>query len=224
VVEDAIVLGALVVAVLVVGACAANVGAQASLPVGPPNWDFTKSWATNIAVLGAVFGTFFSNAIVPTPRFVPSPGYPLLSAVFAVLALISPVVFLALSRVKAVYKDQAWDVQYQGIAAGFLFATFITLWAALGQIITIAALGTEVLAAGKVPGAAWALLITLLIAIVATATYVGRGAGALLVHHRKMHARTVEQKTQMTRSMAPEGHMTDEQDPTRAPLPGWTLL
>jgi hypothetical protein len=103
--------------------------------VGPPNWDFTKSWATNITILGAALGAFFSGKIVATPRIVPDPGYSILGVLFAVLAVIAPLLFRAISTEKAVMtKEGVWDIQYQGTAVGFLLAMLLTLWASLGQL------------------------------------------------------------------------------------------
>lgn len=45
---------------------------------------------------------FFSAKIVANPRFVSDPGYPMLSVLFALLVVVAPLVFRALSTEKPV--------------------------------------------------------------------------------------------------------------------------
>ena len=180
--DVAIVYGSFVVALIAVGACARRAGVPSTSPVGPPNWDFAKSWGTNIAVFGVLFGTFFSTKIVPAPKYVPDPGYPLLSVLFALLALAAPIVFLAMSEVKEVQKPGLRDkeIQSQGTALGFFIAMLFTLWAALGQLATLGGLTFEVISTNMVPDVTAVLLLILLAAAVGVVSYAWRTAVPLL--------------------------------------------
>ena len=135
--EVAIVYGSFLVAVITAAACAKQKGLASTSTVGPPAWHLTESWGTNVAVFGVLFGTFFSTKIVPDPKLVLDPGYPLLSVLFALLALVAPIVFVAMSNVKQVKKAGAPEIQAQGTATGFYIAMVFTLWAALGQLATL---------------------------------------------------------------------------------------
>jgi len=222
-VEIALVFGSLGLALIVVLACAANAGVAQSSPVGPPNWDYTKSWATNITIIGAVFAAFFSSKIVATPRFVPDPGYPMLTVLFAVLVAAAPLVFRAISKEKAVLSQTAtWDIQYQGTVRGFLLAMLLTLWAAFGQLGTLGLLAGEVLAGGRVQSSVTVtLLVVLFVAIAATVWYALSTAKPLMVHQADVKAHAAQAITQMRAAGAtPPPEFTE----TDAPLPGWRIL
>src|SRR5713226_1252906 len=179
-----------IIVIVVSGARMSMKGIPLTSPVGPPNWDFSKSWASNITMLGAILAAFFSAKIVVTPKFVSDPGYPMLSVLFALLAAIAPLVFRAISREKPVVANEGtWDIQYQGTAGGFLLAMFLTLWAALGQLLTLSSLAAEVLSAGKV---VWLLpiifLLLLLTALIGVIWYALSTAQPLLEHQANMGA------------------------------------
>jgi hypothetical protein len=57
--------------------------------IGDASWDFSKSWASNITVVGAILGTVLSAKILPTPTaVVDSPnGYTALSLLFGALVV-----------------------------------------------------------------------------------------------------------------------------------------
>jgi hypothetical protein len=182
--DVAIVFGSFLAAAITAAACAKKAGVTSTAIVGPPAWDFTKSWATNIAVFGALFGTF-TTKIVPDPKYVPDPGYPLLSVLFALLALVAPIVFAALSDVKPVKTLGLEDSQSQGTVTGFFIAMLFTLWAALGQIATLTALTFEVINTHKVPDVTAIMLLILLVAAVAVLLYAWRTAGLVLEQQQK---------------------------------------
>lgn len=182
--DVAIVFGSFLAAAITAAACANRAGVSSASKLGPPAWDFTKSWATNVAVFGALFGTF-TTKIVPDPKYVLDPGYPLLSVLFALLALVAPIVFAALSEVKPVTKSSLADSQSQGTVTGFFIAMLFTLWAALGQIATLTALTFEVINTHKVPDVTAIMLLILLIAAVAVLLYAWRTAGLVLERQKK---------------------------------------
>jgi len=220
--EIAVVFGSLTVALIVVLASAVSARKWWSSAVGPPNWDFTKSWATNITVLGAVFTIFFSSKIVAAPRLVGDPGYPMLSVLFAVVVALSPLLFRAISKESGVLTPQGTDdIQYQGNAIGFLLAMLLTLWAAIGQIGTLGLLATEVLVGGRIsPIVPGGLLAVLAIGAVATMWYGWSTAEPLLGHQSDRVEHAKQLKAQMTASAA----NLDTFAPSKAPLPGWRLL
>jgi hypothetical protein len=200
--DVAIVYGSLLVALITTVACARRAHVAATSPVGPPKLDFAKSWGTNVAVFGVLFGTFFGARIVPTPKYVPDPGYALMSVLFALLALIAPVVFVVLSGPTA-ERDSTSRDPHNGTAQGFFFAMALTLWAALGQLATLGALTAEVISTNKVPDVTAVLLLVLLAAAIGVVTYAWRTAKPLL-----------DQQAE-----AFEPHVA-----AGGPTPGWSLL
>lgn len=203
--EVAIVYGSFLVAAITAAACARRAGIASSSTVGPPVWDYTKSWGTNVAVFGALFGTFTSK-LVPSPKYVMDPGYPLMTVVFALLALVAPIVFAAMSDVKQVKKDGVWDIQTQGTVTGFYIAMVFTLWAALGQLSTLGALTFEVINTHKVPDLTAVILLILLVAAASVVAYAWRTSAAVMKRQATAHDDIVESKTK------------------DAPMPSWSLL
>jgi len=225
-VELTILLVSSALGMIIVGVCAVKVrssGIGRTSPVGPPNWDFSKSWASNITVLGAILAAFFSAKIVVNPRFVSDPGYPMLSVLFALLVVVAPLVFRAISTEKPVMANEGtWDIQYQGNAGGFFLAMFLTLWASLGQLVTLGSLAAEALNGGKVM---WLLptifLVLLLTALIGMIWYAISTAQPLLEHQSNVgaHAEALVARMQAVGASPPMDF-----GPTDAPLPGWRLL
>ena len=179
--DAAIVYGSFFIAAITAATCANRAGVASSATVGPPGWDLAKSWGTNVAVFGVLIGTFFATRIVPDPKYVVDPGYPLLSVLFALLALVAPIVFVAMAGVKQVTRNQVPDVQAQGTATGFYIAMLLTVWAALGQIATLGALTFEVIRTNKVPDLTAIILLILLVAALSVVSYAWRTAQAVMV-------------------------------------------
>jgi hypothetical protein len=191
--------------------------------IGPAGWDFSKSWATNITVLAAVFTAFLGSKIVASPTFVPDTGYALLSVLFAALVAVAPLAFRTLSTEKTVLTPAGTnDIQFQGNAGGFLLAVLLTLWGSLGQLATLATLTTEVLLA-KVPqhAASIPLLLVLAITGIGTIWYVRSTIKPLLAFQSNIggHANSLVTAMQQQGVSPPPDF-----GPSDAPLPGWRAL
>jgi hypothetical protein len=220
--EPVIVFLPLLVAAVEVVAAAVAVGLPVTSRVGPPNWDYSKSWATNIAILDAVLGTFLSSKIVPNPKFVGAVSYLLLSAFFAVVVAVGPLVFRALSRESRVLTASGTpDIQYQGTVYGFLLAALLTLWAALGQLTTLGWITAEVVAASSQYPVTLPMLAILAVAAIATLWFAWSTFGPLLQHQADVGTHASQLVTQM--QQVGESPPSDF-GPTDAPLPGWRLL
>jgi hypothetical protein len=103
--------------------------------IGDTSWDFSKSWASNITVVGAILGTVLSAKILPTtPTVVVSPnGYTALSLLFGLLVVVAPLLFTALRSGTPDPKGP----KYQGYGWGFLLSSCVTLWAVIGELATV---------------------------------------------------------------------------------------
>jgi hypothetical protein len=213
----------MLLAALVAAGVAIRQRAQLLAKVGPPNWDFSKSWATNITVLGAVVATFLSSKVVPNPQLLPAASYLMLAILFAAIAAIAPLVFRASStKIGVTTPEGTSDIQFQGNVTGFLIAMGMTLWATLGQLATLGALSLEVIAirkGGTVEGGVLTLVLAL--GLVATVWYAWSTAGPLLFHQTNLGAHADRLLTQMEQmNVSPPSDF----DPTQAPLPEWRLL
>jgi hypothetical protein len=103
--------------------------------IGDASWDFSKSWASNVTIAGAILGTVLSAKILPaTSTVVGSPnGYTALSLLFGALVVLAPLLFTASRTGKPDPKGPI----YIGHGWAFLLASGVTLWAVLGQLSTL---------------------------------------------------------------------------------------
>jgi VIT1/CCC1 family predicted Fe2+/Mn2+ transporter len=113
--------------------------------IGPANWDFTKSWGSTLAAVGALLGTIVAAGVLPDTSSVPKTTYAGLNFFFGALILIAPFIYTATQTAAPVDRAKPLpEPQFQGYVWSFLLATAITLWAVLGEFGTILAVFNEV--------------------------------------------------------------------------------
>ena len=119
--------------------------------MGHTSWDFSKSWATNITVIGALLGTALNlekTALV----------HSMFNLFFLLLAALAPFVYYLIGGQNEVIpvssseyqrdaepghetdvrsKGQSPAYQFHGYVAGFLIACVLTLWGVIGELITL---------------------------------------------------------------------------------------
>jgi hypothetical protein len=192
---------------LVVGGWLSGGGKPSALTtaIGDASWDFSKSWASNVTIVGAIVGTVLSAKILPaTAAVVASPnGYTALSLIFGSLVVVAPLVFTASRSGKP---SPAGPV-YTGRGWAFMLASAMTLWGVLGELTTVGlvlyeAQHAKTLALGAVVPI-WAIIG---LAIVLVAVYGLRTVRMIL---------TPQSNTFMLQNVGGE--------PTMAPN-GWALL
>ena len=151
VIESSVVLGALLVAVLLVLIAAASDAALSPTVLrermGPISFDFSKSWASSFTVVGGILGSILSaKGVVPDkPQFMPAPSYAALNLLFVVTVILAAFVYRATSTPANTASPQGGtDVQYQGFVWGFLIASALTLWAVVGELATTLLLFGEI--------------------------------------------------------------------------------
>jgi hypothetical protein len=119
-------------------------------------WTFSGSWASNITALGAVLGTVlaatgFLTDVIPgisTGMFVA------MSLLFGFLVLIAPVIFTAMY-------DRAGKPSY----AGLLTAATFTLWAAIGELSSVAQLTARAGLSPSLQQVPWVVVIGLILVL-----------------------------------------------------------
>jgi len=119
--------------------------------MGSPAWDFSKSWASNITVAGALLSSTLGVSALPElTQHLSKGGYAILSVYFTLLVIVAPLLFNVMR--KPVITDTTGSdgskLQYQGYVASFLTASGITVWAVTGQMLTLLILIDEFSAPG----------------------------------------------------------------------------
>jgi hypothetical protein len=209
---NALLLGPLVIALLFGVAMVATVGfSKLGDPVGTPNLDFSKSFATTLTAIGALLGTILSSGLIADDTAgVGKHALQGLNLVFAVLILVAPVVYLASQR-RIETEDEKGETVYEehGTVAALIVAGAITVWAVIGELATIYVLFEALSDGGEIT----TLGITVMQVILA--------AGALLAiaySYRKLVWIANAAETASTggeEGVAPRA---------TAPQPSWTLL
>jgi hypothetical protein len=129
-----LVVCSLVLAVVLVGVARYRAGSGPSVGIDFPEWDFSKSWASNLTVLGAILGTVLSAKILPARTVVVTPdGYTALSLLFGILVVVAPFLYTALRK----GRPGAQGPHFTGRNWAFLVASGVTIWAVNGEIGTI---------------------------------------------------------------------------------------
>ena len=100
--------------------------------MGKGQWEFSKSWATNITILGSLFCTIVAQDTDSKLK------YAGLSVFFGVLVVISPLVYNATSQPHMKHSTTGnQEIQYLSPIWAFLISAALTLWAVLGQLATV---------------------------------------------------------------------------------------
>ena len=221
--EDWIIFGALAGSALLVAISGIGGGVHSPKDIarqmGPANFDFTKSFASTITTVGAVLTTLLAakNLITSPKPHLDQATYAALSLFFGILVVLAPFTYRALSRAKPVTTNQGPDIQYQGYAGGFLLATWLTVWAVLGQVIVIFFFITDLQGSAGVE----ALLLALFIA-----------AGLLLVVYvwvsvqvvLSIQADRAAHKSKLQFQFAVVNQSVTDAELSNAPLPAWQVL
>lgn len=143
--------------------------------VGPGNWSFNDSWASTLTAFGAVIGGILASNVLPAQgRYVSVQNIVLLNIVFGFLVVLAPFVYTA-TGVKVIVPGfppgTPPTVGYEGTVITFLIASAMTLWAALGEVGTMALAAAELSHGGTV---FYVVAIVLLIVSALMLTYVWR--------------------------------------------------
>jgi hypothetical protein len=119
--------------------------------LGPANWSFTDSWASNLTLVGAILGAVLAGGVLSDQtRHLTKETYAGLNVMFGVIAVVAGFIYLAYRTSKSVKTDSGIEAQYQGFVWTFCVAGMVTLWAVLGQVGTLYLLVDELWAQGSI--------------------------------------------------------------------------
>jgi hypothetical protein len=216
--------------------------------MGNTTWDFSQSWASNLTVAGTVLTALLGWAgLAEYGKYLSKNSYLCLSVLFAALVSLAPAVYNFTRRSITVPVPDPDDannvsgVRIEGYVFGFLLASFVTVWAVLGQLFTIAFVMAELVDLGPLPASAGAafsglivvLAVLLLVYVVVTIYFTVKKQ---VIHHQKWlslrkaeaasqvqaaAARTEMAAPQVQAEVAKAAAAIDQQKP---PLPKWPLL
>jgi hypothetical protein len=200
-------------------------GAQVTLRsrMGQGQWDFSQSFATNIAVIGSVLSLILNTSeISPTPvlgstGILPGGAYAGLGIFFGTLVTIAPLLYNGTAKRVTVASpgDRDTSAEYHGTVRGFLLAAVVTQWGLLGSVVTVFLTLLELEHAGSLSLTPVILLaIALLAAMYCFARYSWVKIGGTLADQFDPAA------------AGPGGPAAARETPAvvTAPRPRWTLL
>jgi hypothetical protein len=193
--------------------------------MGPANWDYSASWASSTTLLGGILGTILaqSDVLPPKTHYLPEAAYGGLNVFFAMVIVLAPFLYTALSTVEHPHSTTGKrEPQYQGFVWCFLVTTALTLWAVLGELLTVAALLSEIAGGAlPVPGVLlFALMVVLSVTLLCI--YVWRRIDGTVTYqadhesHRKKHLQKAK-----VRGL---NLLEEVREPVQAPLPSWSVL
>lgn len=212
-------------AVLVVTIRAASGGVDLSASMGPLDWDFSKSWASNIGLTGSVLTALLAGKVVASPVYLTDAAYSLLSVLFAVLIVAAPVVFKATSVPRLVAAGASGTtLQFQGTVWGFLTAATLTLWAVLGQFGVITTLFFEARRVNGLDASVVAvLMIVTILGALGVLTYAWVTIKPLIAYHANTETHKKNLQLQI-RTLQPAGAPEPPTPEVQAALPTWSPL
>jgi hypothetical protein len=134
--------------------------------MGPPAWEFSDSWGTNITIGGALLTSVLGFGALPEQtHYLNKTGYLDLSLIFAALIAVAPAIYALLRTPVAVVGSST--LQYQGYVLFFALASGVTVWGAIGQIETVGLLFCELGDVGQISHAVLFSLLTILCCVIA---------------------------------------------------------
>jgi hypothetical protein len=128
--------------------------ARFSTPMGPPQWDFKATWASNITVVGSVLTSLLAFSALPNETgHLSRSAYMAMGLLWTLVIALAPALYNFFRvPVAANPGAAAGDAPaYDGCVGGFLLACVFTLWAVFGQLATLATLFDELEPAHLVP-------------------------------------------------------------------------
>ena len=111
-------------------------GVKRQTRLGTVDFDFTKSFASTITVVGAILGTVLTASVLPEePELLSKQQYTALNLVFGAMIVLAGVVYAATETPQ---KDSTptpgGTRKYEGFIWSFLVSTGLVMWAVLGQL------------------------------------------------------------------------------------------
>ena len=108
--------------------------------MGQGSWDFSQSFATNIAVIGSVLALILNSGaayLLGGTGILPRGAYAGLGIFFGTLVTVAPLLYNGTADrvIVASPGDRDTSAEYHGTVRGFLLAAVVTQWGLLGSAV-----------------------------------------------------------------------------------------
>jgi len=139
-----IVLITAAIAVVVCVAAIVTYRKHLAKPMGPSEWSFSASTATNLTVAGTLLtGVLVSSAVPDYPHYLTKQGYFVLSLFFGALASLAPIFYNFWCRPTGPDPANPQSLEFEGSVRLFLLSGGLTVWGVLGQLATMGVMFQE---------------------------------------------------------------------------------
>lgn len=113
-------------------------------PMGPSEWSFSASAATNVTVAGTLLTTVLVSSAVPdNPHYLTKQGYFVLSSLFGAVVMLAPIFYNFCCRPTGPDPTNPQLLEFEGSIWLFLLSGGLTVWGVLGQLTTMSVMFQE---------------------------------------------------------------------------------
>lgn len=196
--------------------------------MGQGGWDFSQSFATNIAIIGSILTLVLTSGALPsTTSILPSSAYGGLAVFFGSVVVIAPIIYNGTARRVPVSPGNVdTAAEYHGTVWGFLLAALLTQWGLFGSIATVFLTLLELYKANSLSVTPLvALTVTLSAAIVSFAHYSWvKIDGTIADQFDPAHEKARTERNTVARAANSLPVPTEEKPLPPPPSPRWALL
>lgn len=112
--------------------------------MGPSEWSFSASAATNLTVAGTLLtGVLVSSAVPDSPHYLTKQGYFVLSLLFSIVVSLAPILYNFCCRPTGPDPTSPQSLQFTGSVWLFLLSGALTVWGVFGQVTTMSLMFQE---------------------------------------------------------------------------------
>jgi hypothetical protein len=112
--------------------------------MGPSEWSFSASAATNLTVFGTLLtGVLLSTAVPDYPHYLTKQAYFILSLLFGIVVSLAPIFYNFCCRPTGPDPTNPQSLQFAGPVWLFLLSGGLTVWGVFGQLTTMSVMFQE---------------------------------------------------------------------------------
>jgi hypothetical protein len=121
-----------------------NFRSDLTKPMGPSEWSFSGSAATNLGVAGTLLtGVLVSSAVPDYPHYLTKQGYFVLSLLFGIVVTFAPILYNFCCKPTGPDPTNPQSPEFAGSVRLFLLSGALTIWGVFGQLATMSVMFQE---------------------------------------------------------------------------------
>jgi hypothetical protein len=165
--------------------------------LGTVDFDFSKSFASTITVVGAVLGTVLTASVLPEePELLSKQQYTALNLVFGAMIVLAGVVYAATEApAKNSTPTPGEERKYEGFVWSFLLATGLVMWAVLGELACLLLIVSELDRADLFTTSAIVVFIVLMVTAALAILFYAFRRMHWIVEHKAAMTATIDRQT-----------------------------